>query len=89
MREGYSGPLPTIGHDRGHGVTAFRVYREELYCSHWGDVPLHRLALPDKLPVIHIPRRRRFICTRCGGGHVSIRSVWPVAQGTSKPHSRR
>ncbi len=65
--------------DRGHGVKAVRVHCEGLYCGHSGEVPLDRLALADDLPVIHIPRYRRFVCMRCGCRKVNVRSVWPPA----------
>jgi hypothetical protein len=46
-------------------------------CPHWKVFTFDELGVPDDMPVIHIPRRRRFICTACGSRKVSIRSVWP------------
>ncbi|MGA3304130.1 MAG: hypothetical protein ABSC72_12705 [Methylovirgula sp.] len=54
FREIYRGPLPTIAHDQAHGVTSFTVHCEGLYCGHWGDVTIERLALPDSVPVVDI-----------------------------------
>jgi hypothetical protein len=85
MRQDYSGPLPTIGHDRGHGVSAIRVYCRGLYCGHSGDIGLDLLALADDLPVIEISRHRRFVCLRCGSRKVSVRSIWPPARGAGAP----
>jgi hypothetical protein len=35
------------------------------------------LRVPDELPVIYIPRVRRFVCTKCGSRKVQVRSEWP------------
>jgi hypothetical protein len=71
-------PLPTVAHDRGHGITAVRVYcAAGLVCPHWKVFTFDELGVPDHLPVIHIPRHRRFVCTHCGSRKVTIRSVWP------------
>jgi hypothetical protein len=80
MREPHTGPLSTIGIDRRHGVKAIRVYCEALHCGHSGDVGLDRLVLADDLPVIHIPRYRRFVCTRCGCRKVSVRALVQIAR---------
>jgi hypothetical protein len=78
MPEPYTGPLPTIGHNRGHGVKSISVHCEELYCGHSGEVLLDRLALADDLPIIHIPRHRRFVCMLAA-----------VARSTCVPFGRR
>jgi hypothetical protein len=85
MRQRYTGPLPTIGHDRGHGIKAIRVHCEGQYCGHSGEVGLDCLGLADDLPVIQIPRHRRFICARCGSRKVRVRSIWPPARGAGVP----
>jgi hypothetical protein len=70
-------PLPTVAHDRGHGITAVTVYCEGLYCSNSRAFTFDALMVPDEMPVIHIPRFRRFVCVKCGSRKVQIRSIWP------------
>jgi hypothetical protein len=79
--EPYTGPLPTIAHDRALGVTAIHVFCAGLYCGHSSEIELDRLALSDDLPVIHIPRERRFVCSRCGSRKVEVRSKWSQPAG--------
>lgn len=81
-REPYSGPLPTIGHDRALGVTSIRIHCLGTYCGHCSEVKLDSLGLSDDLPVIHIPRHKRFVCARCKSRKVEVRSVFPAAYGT-------
>jgi hypothetical protein len=69
--------LPTVAHDRDHGITSIRVYCEGLYCPHWRVFTFNELKVPNDLPVIHIPRVRRFVCTKCGSRKVQVRSEWP------------
>jgi hypothetical protein len=70
--------LPTVAHDRGHGITSIRVYCSAgLVCAHWRGFTFDELAVPDGLAVIHIPRVRRFFCTRSGSRKVQVRSEWP------------
>jgi hypothetical protein len=69
--------LPTVAHDRGHGITSIRVYCEGLYCPHWRIFTFDEMKVPDEMPVIHIPRVRRFVCSKCGSRKVQVRSVWP------------
>jgi hypothetical protein len=70
-------PLPNVTHDRGHGITSVRVYCEGLYCPHWRIFSFDELAVPEEMPVIHIPRVRRFVCMKCGSRKVQVRLVWP------------
>jgi hypothetical protein len=70
-------PLPNVAHDRAHGVTSIRVYCEGLYCPHWRVFTFDELAVPDELPVIHIPRVRRFVCSRNHGERFEAK--WSLA----------
>jgi hypothetical protein len=80
-------PLPNVAHDRGHGITAIRVYCEGLYCPHSRVFSFEELKVPDELPVIHIPRIRRFVCTKCGSRKVQVRSEWPERKSGSTFYS--
>jgi hypothetical protein len=80
-------PLPNVAHDRGHGITSIRIYCEGLYCAHWGIFSFDELRVPDELPVIHIPRMRRFVCTKCGSRKVQVRSEWPERKSGSTFYS--
>jgi hypothetical protein len=83
--EPYTGPLPTIGHDRAYGVRSIRIICLGRYCGHSSVIEIERLELPDEVPIIHIPRRRCFVCSRCGSHEVETRSVWPTARGSGAP----
>lgn len=72
-------PLPTVAHDRGHGITSLRVYcAAGLVCVHWKDFSFEELRLTDEMIMLHIPHLRRFVCTKCGSRKVTIRSNWPA-----------
>lgn len=67
-------PLPTVAHDRGHGITSLRVYcAAGLVCPHSRVFTFDQLQLTDDMTMIHIPRYRRFVCTQCGSLKVTIR----------------
>jgi hypothetical protein len=91
--EAYSPPgvgLPNVAHDRGHGITSILVYcAADLVCAHWRVFTFVELAMPDELPVIHIPRVRRFVCSKCGSRKVQARSEWPAAFGRGSPQAER
>jgi hypothetical protein len=71
-------PLPTVAHDRGHGIRSLTVYcAAGLVCAHSKRFTFDELVLPDDMTMIHIPRHRRFVCSECGSRKVTIRSVWP------------
>jgi hypothetical protein len=82
-------PLPTVAHDREHGITSLRVYcAAGLVCPHSRVFTFDELSLPDDMALLHIPRYRRFVCTQCGSRKVTIRSVWPDRKPTG-PFLRR
>jgi hypothetical protein len=71
-------PLPTVAHDRAHGITSLIVYCSAgIVCPHSKAFTFEELRLTDDMVMGHIPRHRRFVCTRCGSRRVTIRSVWP------------
>jgi hypothetical protein len=81
-------PLPTVAHDRGHGITSIRIYcAAGLVCPHWRVFTFDELNVPDKMPVIHIPRVRHFVCTKCGSRKVQVRSEWPARKPTGPFYS--
>jgi hypothetical protein len=83
-------PLPTVAHDRGHGIASLRVYcAAGLVCANWKDFTLEELQLSDGMVMIHIPRHRRFVCTRCGSQKVTIRSKWPQRKPTGPAGKRK
>jgi hypothetical protein len=45
------------------------------------------LAVPDQMPVIDIPRFRRFVCSKCGSRKVQIKSVWSERKAGSTLYS--
>ena len=83
----YTGPLPTIGETRSHGVVACHVQCAGPNCWNERRFTFDELGLPDDAVFVHIPRLRRFRCQRCGSR--SIR-VWPdwrdhKAHGNGRP----
>jgi hypothetical protein len=44
------------------------------------------LKLPEEMIFVHVPRVRRFVCSRCGGRTVSVMPDWRqhAAQGNGK-----
>jgi hypothetical protein len=68
-------------------ITSIRVYCEGLYCPHWRVFTFDALAMPDELPVIHISRVRRFVCSKCGSRKVQARSIWPDRKPTGPFYS--
>jgi hypothetical protein len=87
--EAYTPPgagLPTIAHDRGHGITSLRVYcAAGLVCPNSRVFTFDELRLSDDMVMIHIPRVRRFVCTQCGSRKVQIRSIWPDRKASAVP----
>ena len=81
QRLGPTGPLPTIGDTRRHGITHVRVCCEALIggvmCWRMTEVPLDALGLPDEAVFVDIPRLRRFRCRRCGASKVRVLPSWP------------
>jgi hypothetical protein len=72
----YTGPLPTIGDTRAMGVTAFSVTSAKAACIWSADFDFDALRLPDEMAFVHIPRHRRFVCSRCGFRQVSVMPDW-------------
>jgi hypothetical protein len=79
--EAYSPPgagLPTVAHDRGHGIKSLRVHcAAGLVCPNSKVFTFEELQLTDEMVLLHIPRFRRFVCSKCGSRKVQVRSVWP------------
>jgi hypothetical protein len=77
-------PLPNVGDARAHGEDSLIVYCEtrDLSCSHSRVFSFDELRLPDEMIFIHVPRYRRFVCTRCGSRTATVRAVLPPAHGT-------
>jgi hypothetical protein len=48
-----------------------------LVCANSKELTFDELRLPDEMTMIHIPRFRRVVCSKCRSRKVSIRSVWP------------
>jgi hypothetical protein len=71
-------PLPNVAHDRAHGITSLIVYcAAGIVCPHSKQFSFDELQLADDMIMIHIPRYRRFVCSKCGSRKVQVRSVWP------------
>ncbi|WP_158808637.1 hypothetical protein [Beijerinckia sp. L45] len=68
--------LPTVGDSRRHGLKRLTVECSQLGCPHERAFTFDELALPDEMIFIHVPRYRRFICSRCGGRRVTVRADW-------------
>jgi hypothetical protein len=80
--------LPTVALDRGHGITAIRVYcAAGLVCPHSKVFSFDELSVPDEMPVIDIPRFRRFVCSKCGSRKVQVKSVWSERKAASTLYS--
>ena len=84
----YTGPAPTIGHWRGHGLKAIEVTCHAGYCRHSGRIEFDALPLPDETPFPDIARRLRFRCTARGERRYEVRADWRdyTAQGMGKPY---
>ena len=78
----YEGPLPTIAMAKAQGINKIRVWCEDIVCFHSEVFEMEQFGLPDDTPVIHIPKYRRFVCSRCGGRRISVRFERPPAPGT-------
>lgn len=74
--------LPTIGHGRSLGETELTVHCLGLYCYHQAVKTFDELKLPDDMIFIHVPRYRRFVCSKCGSRNVKVMPVFPSAKGT-------
>lgn len=76
-------PLPTVEHDRGHGITSLIVYcAAGTVCPHSKVFTFDELRLTDDMVMVNIPRRRRFVCSKCGSRKVTVRSVWPKREAS-------
>jgi hypothetical protein len=82
MRAKPNGKPTTIAQARQTGVTNVRVWCEQMYCLHSEVFDIASFNLADDLPVMHIPRYRNFVCSKCGRRKISIRFEYPPAPGT-------
>ena len=83
------GPLPTIADARAQGIKRIRIYCDDIKCFHSEVFDLISLGLPDSTPVVHIPRYRRFVCSKCGGRKIGIRFERPPAPGMPRYNGGR
>lgn len=85
-RETYTGPLPTVGDTRKEGISALGVTCGNPACLWSAYFDFDALKLPDAMAFVHVPRYRRFVCSRCGGRAVSVMPDWrqQLAQGNGK-----
>lgn len=88
--EAYEPPgvrLPSVGDARGRGETSLIVYcsRRVEWCSHSKVFTFEELALTDEMIFIHVPRRRKFVCTACGSRSVVVRSNGSRAKASGAP----
>jgi hypothetical protein len=75
--------LPDIAHSRARGETAVRVHcAANLVCVHSAVKAFEELNLPDEMIFIHVPRYRKFICSKCGSRKEVVRPIFPPAFGT-------
>ena len=74
--EPYTGPLPTIGETRSHGVVACHVQCAGPNCWHTRRFTFEELGLPDAAVFVEIAKRRSFRCQRCGCGEVQVSADW-------------
>lgn len=84
--EPYTGPLPTIGETRSHGVVACIIECDGPNCWHQRRFNFDELGLGDDTIFVHIPKLRRFRCERCGCRAVRVSADWTdhVARGNGK-----
>ena len=85
--EPYTGPLPTIGETKRHGVVACHIQCATPNCWNKRRFTFEELGLPDDTIFLHIPRLRRFRCKRCGCRSVRVSADWRdhKAHGNGKP----
>jgi hypothetical protein len=60
-------PPPTIAHLRSHGLEGLFVTCANAACQHSVPFTFAALDLDDDVEFPSIARRRRFVCTQCGG----------------------
>jgi hypothetical protein len=78
MRARPRGKPATIAQARERGVTRVRVFCEGLYCPNSEVFDIGSFNLADDLPVLSIPRYRRFVCTSVAiGRSASVLNMTP------------
>jgi hypothetical protein len=87
----YTGPLPTIGDTRREGMSTFSVTCARPNCLHAAYFEFGALSLPDDMTFVHIPKHRRFVCSRCAGREVTVMPDWRQhsAQGAPRRYPTR
>jgi hypothetical protein len=72
-------PLPTVAQIRALGVRSVRVFcAADLVCAHSKEMAFEELRLAEDEVIIHLARRRHFVCTCCGSRKVQVRPEWPA-----------
>ena len=67
---------PTIAHLKTHGLEGLFVTCSNATCLHSVSFTFAALRLEDDVEFPLIARRRRFVCTQCEGGMVSLMPDW-------------
>jgi hypothetical protein len=74
-------PTKTIGHARAAGETRFTIHCEATGCHHQAEMTFDELGLPDETIFVHIPRVKRFTCSKCKRRNVKVMPIFPLAKG--------
>jgi len=67
---------PTIGHLKSHGLEGLFVTCANAACLNSKPFTFAALDLADDVQFPSIARRRRFVCTQCGGRMVNVMPEW-------------
>src|ERR1700691_5323114 len=73
--------LATIASARERGITRVRIYCAHIHCFHSELFDTSALGLPKDTAVAHIPRRRNFVCSKCGRRKIGVGFEYPPAPG--------
>lgn len=74
--EPYTGPLPTVGETRSHGVVACHVQCAGPNCWNARRFTFAELGLSDEAVLVEIAKHRSFRCQRCGCRQVRVSADW-------------
>ena len=73
-------PTKTVGHARAGGEEALTVHC--LDCYHQAVKTYEELKLWNDMNFVDIPKHRRLVCSKCGGGNVEVMPIFLAARGT-------